>query len=86
MQTVKKDSSNEVEKIICEEKDDRQVGQAAVENNVSLTSLTELHLLSDLQVLLHIEEKLFAYLHQAVFREDNGKAVRTRASSPVQVT
>lgn len=29
----------------------------------------------DLQVLLHIEEKLFTYLHQAVFREDNGRAV-----------
>ncbi|XP_037634290.1 inositol polyphosphate-5-phosphatase A [Sebastes umbrosus] len=51
VQTVKKDSSNEVEKIICEEKD------------------------NDHQVLLHIEEKLFAYLHQAVFREDNGKAL-----------
>lgn len=32
---------------------------------------------SHLQVLLQIEEKLFAYLHQAVFREDNGRAVRT---------
>ncbi|XP_070820354.1 inositol polyphosphate-5-phosphatase A [Chaetodon trifascialis] len=51
VQTVKKDSSNEVEKIICEEKD------------------------NDHQVLLHIEEKLFAYLHQAVFREDNGRAL-----------
>ncbi|XP_041643541.1 inositol polyphosphate-5-phosphatase A [Cheilinus undulatus] len=51
IQTVKKDSSNEVEKIICEEKD------------------------NDHQVLLHIEEKLFAYLHQAVFREDNGRAL-----------
>ncbi|XP_077079607.1 inositol polyphosphate-5-phosphatase A isoform X2 [Siphateles boraxobius] len=49
IQTVKKDSSNEVEKIICEEKD------------------------NDHQVLLHIETKLFAYLHQAVFRENNGK-------------
>ncbi|KAG1974157.1 inositol polyphosphate-5-phosphatase A [Pimephales promelas] len=49
VQTVKKDSSNEVEKIICEEKD------------------------NDHQVLLHIETKLFAYLHQAVFRENNGK-------------
>lgn len=29
----------------------------------------------DVQVLLHIEEKLFAYLHQAYFREDNGRAV-----------
>lgn len=28
-----------------------------------------------LQVLLHIEDKLFAYLHQAFFREDNGKGV-----------
>ncbi|XP_029915878.1 inositol polyphosphate-5-phosphatase A isoform X1 [Myripristis murdjan] len=51
VQTVKKDSSNEVEKIICEEKD------------------------NDHKVLLHIEAKLFAYLHQAVFREDNGKAL-----------
>ncbi|XP_036382983.1 inositol polyphosphate-5-phosphatase A [Megalops cyprinoides] len=51
VQTVKKDSSNEVEKIICEEKD------------------------NDHKVLLHIETKLFAYLHQAVFREDNGRAL-----------
>lgn len=51
VQRVMKDSSNEVEKIICEEKD------------------------NDHQVLLHIEEKWFAYLHQAVFREDNGKAL-----------
>lgn len=51
VQTVKKDSSNEVEKIICEEKD------------------------NDHKVLLHIEEKLFTYLHQAVFREDNGRAL-----------
>ncbi|KAL7392012.1 hypothetical protein ABVT39_018102 [Epinephelus coioides] len=51
VQRVKKDSSNEVEKIICEEKD------------------------NDHKVLLHIEEKLFAYLHQAVFREDNGRAL-----------
>ncbi|XP_032372223.1 inositol polyphosphate-5-phosphatase A [Etheostoma spectabile] len=51
VQTVKKDSSDEVKKIICEEKD------------------------HDHQVLLHIEEKLFAYLHQAVFREDNGRAL-----------
>ncbi|XP_042278247.1 inositol polyphosphate-5-phosphatase A isoform X2 [Thunnus maccoyii] len=51
VQTVKKDSSNEVEKIICEEKD------------------------NDHQVLLQIEEKIFAYVHQAVFREDNGKAL-----------
>ncbi|KAI7797508.1 inositol polyphosphate-5-phosphatase A [Triplophysa rosa] len=53
IQTVKtvknKDSSNEVEKIIFEEKD------------------------NDHKVLLHIETKLFAYLHQAVFRENNGK-------------
>ncbi|XP_048834435.1 inositol polyphosphate-5-phosphatase A [Brienomyrus brachyistius] len=49
VQTVKKDSSNEVEKIICEDKDD------------------------DHRVLLHIETKQFAYLHQAVFREDNGR-------------
>ncbi|CAM4714618.1 unnamed protein product [Leuciscus chuanchicus] len=49
IQTVKKDSSNEVEKIICEGKD------------------------NDHQVLLHIETKLFAYLNQAVFRENNGK-------------
>ncbi|XP_030636659.1 inositol polyphosphate-5-phosphatase A [Chanos chanos] len=49
VQTVKKDSSNEVEKIICEEKD------------------------NDHKVLLHIETKLFAYLHQAVFRENNGR-------------
>ncbi|CAN9513399.1 unnamed protein product [Ophioblennius macclurei] len=51
VQRVKKDSSNEVEKIIYEEKD------------------------NDHQVLLHIEEKLFAYLHQAVFREDDGRAL-----------
>ncbi|XP_037537047.1 inositol polyphosphate-5-phosphatase A [Nematolebias whitei] len=51
VQTVKKDSTNEVEKIICEEK-----------NN-------------DHQVLLHIEEKLFSYLHQALFRKDNGQAL-----------
>ncbi|XP_061624510.1 inositol polyphosphate-5-phosphatase A isoform X2 [Phyllopteryx taeniolatus] len=50
VQTVKKDSSNEVQKIICEEKADRQV-------------------------ILLIEDKLFAYLHQAVFRDDNGKAL-----------
>ncbi|XP_017551898.1 inositol polyphosphate-5-phosphatase A isoform X1 [Pygocentrus nattereri] len=50
VQTVKKDSSNEVEKIIYEEKDNDHK-----------------------QVLLHIETKLFAYLHQAVFRENNGK-------------
>ncbi|KAF6729332.1 Type I inositol 1,4,5-trisphosphate 5-phosphatase [Oryzias melastigma] len=50
VQTVK-DSSNEVQKIFCEEKD------------------------NDHQVLLHIEEKLFQYLHQALFREDNGKAL-----------
>uniref|UniRef100_A0A8C1WF96 inositol-polyphosphate 5-phosphatase n=1 Tax=Cyprinus carpio TaxID=7962 RepID=A0A8C1WF96_CYPCA len=49
IQKVKKDSSNEVEKIIYEEKD------------------------NDHKVLLHIETKLFAYLHQAVFRENNGK-------------
>uniref|UniRef100_H3CLB5 inositol-polyphosphate 5-phosphatase n=1 Tax=Tetraodon nigroviridis TaxID=99883 RepID=H3CLB5_TETNG len=30
---------------------------------------------NDHQVLLHIEEKLFTYLHQAVFREDNGRAL-----------
>ncbi|XP_053727769.1 inositol polyphosphate-5-phosphatase A [Synchiropus splendidus] len=51
VQTVKKDSSNQVERIVCEEKD------------------------NDRKVLLQIEEKLFAYLHQAVFREDNGKAL-----------
>ncbi|KAG9354796.1 hypothetical protein AGOR_G00054100 [Albula goreensis] len=51
VQTVKKDSSNEVEKIICEEKD------------------------NDHKVLLHIETKLFTYLHQAAFREDNGRAL-----------
>ncbi|XP_034025801.1 inositol polyphosphate-5-phosphatase A [Thalassophryne amazonica] len=51
VQTVMKDSSDEVEKIICEEKDNNH------------------------QVLLHIEDKLFAYLHQAVFREDNGRAL-----------
>ncbi|XP_076127244.1 inositol polyphosphate-5-phosphatase A [Alosa pseudoharengus] len=51
VQTVKKDSSNEVERIICEEKD------------------------NDHKVLLQIETKLFAYLHQAVFREDNGRAL-----------
>ncbi|XP_066570647.1 inositol polyphosphate-5-phosphatase A isoform X2 [Amia ocellicauda] len=31
--------------------------------------------LSLVQVLLHIETKLFQYLHQAVFREDNGRAL-----------
>ncbi|KAM7416162.1 hypothetical protein PAMA_018296 [Pampus argenteus] len=63
VQTVKKDSNNEVEKIICEEKD------------------------NDHQVLLQIEEKIFAYLHQAVFREDNGKAVRARSElSPTLFT
>ncbi|KAK2837480.1 hypothetical protein Q5P01_014692 [Channa striata] len=46
---VTKHHSDEVWKIICEEKD------------------------NDHQVLLQIEEKLFAYLHQAVFREDNGR-------------
>ncbi|XP_004544334.1 inositol polyphosphate-5-phosphatase A [Maylandia zebra] len=51
VQMVKKDSSNEVQRIIYEEKD------------------------NDHQVLLRIEEKLFAYLHQAVFREDNGRAL-----------
>ncbi|XP_068559757.1 inositol polyphosphate-5-phosphatase A isoform X1 [Cebidichthys violaceus] len=51
VQTVKKECSNEVEKIIYEEK------------------------VNDHQVLLRIEEKLFAYLHQAVFREDNGRAL-----------
>ncbi|KAM3868297.1 inositol polyphosphate-5-phosphatase A [Diretmus argenteus] len=50
VQTVK-DGSNEVEKIICEEKD------------------------NDHKVVLHIEAKLFSYLHAAVFREDNGKAL-----------
>ncbi|XP_004072539.1 type I inositol 1,4,5-trisphosphate 5-phosphatase [Oryzias latipes] len=30
---------------------------------------------NDHQVLLHIEEKLFQYLHQALFREDNGRAL-----------
>lgn len=38
---------------------------------VSLSHFSSPHL----KVLLHIEEKLFAYLHQALFREDNGKAV-----------
>ncbi|XP_008333783.1 inositol polyphosphate-5-phosphatase A isoform X1 [Cynoglossus semilaevis] len=47
VQTVRKDSNDKVEKIICEEKD------------------------NDHQVLLQIEEKLFAYVHQAYFREDN---------------
>ncbi|XP_056275495.1 inositol polyphosphate-5-phosphatase A isoform X2 [Pseudoliparis swirei] len=51
VQTVKKECSDEVEKIICEEKD------------------------NDHQVLLHIEEKRFAYRHQAVFREDDGRAL-----------
>nr|XP_040050940.1 inositol polyphosphate-5-phosphatase A [Gasterosteus aculeatus aculeatus] len=48
VQTVKRECSNEVEKIICEEKD------------------------NDRQVLLRIEEKLFVYLHHAVFQENNG--------------
>uniref|UniRef100_A0A146NPY5 inositol-polyphosphate 5-phosphatase n=1 Tax=Fundulus heteroclitus TaxID=8078 RepID=A0A146NPY5_FUNHE len=30
---------------------------------------------NDHQVLLQIEEKLFAYVHQAVFRKDNGRAL-----------
>ncbi|XP_029016678.1 inositol polyphosphate-5-phosphatase A [Betta splendens] len=30
---------------------------------------------NDHQVLLQIEEKLFAYVHQAAFREDNGRAL-----------
>nr|XP_055023874.1 inositol polyphosphate-5-phosphatase A [Misgurnus anguillicaudatus] len=47
--TEKRNSNNEVEKIIYEEKD------------------------NDHKVLLHIETKLFAYLHQAAFRENNGK-------------
>uniref|UniRef100_A0AAY5KXK8 inositol-polyphosphate 5-phosphatase n=1 Tax=Esox lucius TaxID=8010 RepID=A0AAY5KXK8_ESOLU len=51
VQTVMKDCSNDVEKIICEEKDNEH------------------------KVLLHIETKMFAYLHQAVFREDNGRAL-----------
>ncbi|XP_018599692.1 inositol polyphosphate-5-phosphatase A isoform X2 [Scleropages formosus] len=46
-----KDSSNEVEKIICEDKD------------------------NDHKVLLHIETKHFAYLNQAIFRDDNGRAL-----------
>ncbi|XP_026880832.1 inositol polyphosphate-5-phosphatase A isoform X1 [Electrophorus electricus] len=49
VQTVK-DSSNEVEKIIYEKKDNDHK-----------------------QVLLHIETKLFAYLHEADFRENNGR-------------
>ncbi|MED6247057.1 hypothetical protein ATANTOWER_028945, partial [Ataeniobius toweri] len=47
---VMKDRTNEVEKIIFEEKDDGR------------------------QMLLQIEEKLFEYVHQAVFRKDNGRA------------
>lgn len=39
-----------------------------------------------LQVLLQIEEKLFEYVHQAVFRKDNGRAVRlhSRLFNPIQ--
>ncbi|MEQ2200264.1 hypothetical protein XENOCAPTIV_026328 [Xenoophorus captivus] len=48
---VMKDRTNEVEKIIFEEKDDGR------------------------QMLLQIEEKLFEYVHQAVFRKDNGRAL-----------
>lgn len=76
-QTVKKNSSNEVEKIIWEEKDnDHQVtkvkpGKTAADSFFFVSNSSSLHL----KVLLHIEEKLFAYLHQALFREDNGKAV-----------
>lgn len=79
-QTVKKSSSDEVERIIWEEKDnDHQVSRVAAGRTAADSPLchsgslvlTSLHL----QVLLHIEEKLFAYLHQALFREDNGKAV-----------
>ncbi|XP_056448839.1 inositol polyphosphate-5-phosphatase A [Gadus chalcogrammus] len=51
VQTVTKDGSNEVEKIIWEEKD------------------------NDHKVVLHIETKLFDYLHQSVFRQDNGQAL-----------
>lgn len=72
---MKKSSSDEVERIIWEEKDnDHQVSRAAVRRTPAdwlLSHRASLHL----QVLLHIEEKLFAYLHQAFFREDNGKAV-----------
>ncbi|KAM8887516.1 inositol polyphosphate-5-phosphatase A isoform 2-T2 [Spinachia spinachia] len=50
MQTVKNECNNEVEKIICEEKD------------------------TDQQVLLRVEDKLFVYLHPAVFQENNGSA------------
>uniref|UniRef100_A0A8C5F5H3 inositol-polyphosphate 5-phosphatase n=1 Tax=Gadus morhua TaxID=8049 RepID=A0A8C5F5H3_GADMO len=49
VQTVTKDGSNEVEKIIWEEKD------------------------NDHKVVLHIETKMFDYLHQSVFRQDNGQ-------------
>ena len=31
------------------------------------------------QVVLHIETKMFDYLHQSVFRQDNGQAVSSLA-------
>lgn len=86
VQTVKKDSTNEVEKIIWEEKDnDHQVMKSSPVTSFFFffndlfvyfcATFTFLCLLLHPQVLLHIEEKLFTYLHQAVFREDNGRAV-----------
>lgn len=78
VQTVKKHSSNEVEKIICEDKDnDHQVIKSKHKKNIfhALLGLPPFYL----QVLLHIEEKLFTYVHQAVFREDNGRAVSVQS-------
>ncbi|XP_051780172.1 inositol polyphosphate-5-phosphatase A isoform X2 [Erpetoichthys calabaricus] len=51
IQTIQTGSNNEVEKIICEEKE------------------------NDHKVLLHIESKLFEYVHKAAFHENNGQAL-----------
>lgn len=99
VQTVKRECSNEVEKIICEEKDnDRQVIKPS---SVKTTAISFFKLVQDSldplssyrQVLLRIEEKLFVYLHHAVFQENNGGEVRTlnshllrRATSQLQRT
>uniref|UniRef100_H3ACA3 inositol-polyphosphate 5-phosphatase n=2 Tax=Latimeria chalumnae TaxID=7897 RepID=H3ACA3_LATCH len=51
IQTVREDNSNEVERIVCEERD------------------------NDHKVLLQIEKKMFEYLNQEVFKENNGRAL-----------
>lgn len=83
VQTVKKDSTDEVEKIIWEEKDnDHQVMKSShypvIYSFIFVLRSLYFPLLHQ-QVLLHIEEKLFTYLHQAVFREDNGRAVSIKS-------